>query len=276
MKSILHQWFPFAGMILLVSCSPEWKLAREYFATKPSTSVMILPAEFVFKTSHKEDIPEDTSGWQNWQADTALMNRSTFIQYLSDSIILESYINSMINEFSGLGFHVYLEDHADEFLFTGGRAYILNIAQIEVEEYYWDYYDSEELGGMVYSKTLTQEAVGIHFWLEFTQLNPRKEGRRLFYDLLELQDEVDGYFTESLFTGEVTYKYFISELEPSDIHSAFGVLGRIHAGYVMDFIMNQYIGEHLPPGRVQRYYLHFNRAEEKFEPASRDRFEVLE
>ena len=122
-------------VILSVSCSPERKLAKTFIESKPDISVLILPVDYVFKTNLKVDEIEDKKGMTDWQLDSALMANSVLLNDISDSAFLEIYVNSMIEEFERLGIKVYTESYLDSFLFIQTPAYILNIAQLEVEEF---------------------------------------------------------------------------------------------------------------------------------------------
>ncbi|MEZ5195931.1 MAG: hypothetical protein R2764_05905 [Bacteroidales bacterium] len=48
-----------------------------------------------------------------WQVDSARMANSLFLQDISDSVFLETFINSMILEFEKLGFTIYTEAYID-------------------------------------------------------------------------------------------------------------------------------------------------------------------
>jgi len=68
------------------------------------------------------------------------------MQYISDSAYLEHYLNTFITELRELGFSVYLDNSVDSFLRTQPQSYILNIPQIQLDEYYYPYSDSVYFG----------------------------------------------------------------------------------------------------------------------------------
>ena len=265
-----------ASLLSLTSCYPEWKLGKTFIDSKPDISVMILPADYVFKNNLKRDEIGDTAGLTNLEKDSLLLAKSLFLKDLSDSVFLESFINSMISEFDKLGLKVYMDNSSDSFLFFKSPSYILNIAQLQLEEGYHDYKDSDDFGGNTYYKAFQTNAVTFNSWLELTQLNPKKEGRKLFFVSETIADIVDGYFTENLLTGEIKYKYQVMEIDLDIIYYYCEVLGARYAGYTYDYLMNEYIRSHFPAGKKRHYYMHYNRPNNTLDPTFEERFELME
>ncbi|MCD4664517.1 MAG: hypothetical protein K8R68_04535 [Bacteroidales bacterium] len=263
-------------VILSVSCSAERKLAKTFIESKPDISVLILPIDYVFKTNLKVDEIEDKKGMTDWQLDSALMANSVLLKDISDSTFLETFINSMIEEFEKSGIKVYTESYLDSFLFIKTPAYILNIAQLEVEEFYTEHEDKEDLGDFTYYKSIDLNAINFNSWIELTRLNPKEEGRKVFFVSDGIEDIISGYFTENIFTGEVKYKYHISEIDIDIIYKYCKILGKRYAGYTYDYFMNEYITENFPAGTKRRYYMRYNRENKSLDPASRNRFVIME
>ena len=260
----------------LISCSVERKLAREFVESKPDISVLVLPLNTVLKNNIKRDAIGDTSNMDPWQVDSAAIANSLFLKGISDSAFLETYINSMFDEFDRLGIKVYDEPHLDSFLFIKTPAYILSIAQIELEEYYSIQEESEEFGDLVYHKDISLNGVSINSWFELTRLNPKEEGHELFYASEELSDFVDGYFSQNIFTGNVQFKYVKREMETDDIYRYCEILGKRYAGYAYDYFMNEYISDNFPLGKERRSFMRYNRENRTIDPAEDNRFIFLD
>ncbi len=256
----------------LSSCSPEWKLARTFIESKPDISLMIIPANYVFKVNLKRNELGDTSHMTQSQIDSVALAKSLFLKDISDSIFLTVFINSMIDEFTRLGFKVYTDNSIDTFLFIHSQAYLFNIAQIELDEHYLKHEDEESLGGYVYHKSMDLNAVTFDNWFELTQLNPKKEGRKLFFATETISDIIDGYFAENVFTGDVQYKYQKADIDVDIIYQYCELLGQRYAGYTYDYLMNQYIRENYPSGNKRRYYMRYNRPNNTLDPTSEDKF----
>ncbi len=268
--------FIFASILLLSSCYPEYKLAKSFIESKPDVSILILPGDYVFKKNLKKENIGDTIGMTSWEIDSARMTNSLFLKDISDSIFLETFINSMFIEFEKLGFTVYTENYLDTFLFFQKPAYILNIAQLEIEEYKKKFEDKGEVNGYVYHKSFDVDAVNFNSWFEISTLNTEKGGRKLFFASETIADIIHGYFTESLATGEIKYKYQTVNIDVDIIYRYAERLGQKYAGYTFDYIMNNYIANNYPSGSKRKYYMHYNRLNNTLDPTTDDRFELME
>ncbi len=262
---------------ILNSCSYDRKLARQFVESNPDISILVIPTNEIFKVNMKRDeLGDDTVDMDAWQIDSLLMAKSLFLKDISDSIFLEAYYNSFFDELDKLHIKTYTEDYIDSFLFIKSPAFLLNIAQIEVDEYIKEYSDSEDYNDFVYTKTLPLNAVSISTWFEISRLNNNKGSRRVFFSEDEVSDNVYGYFSENLFTGQVSYKYFLREMELDDIYRKCEDLGEKYAGYIFDYVMNSYISRNFPADRKRKYYMHYKRNINSFEPAYDNRFILME
>ncbi|MBN2175031.1 MAG: hypothetical protein JW731_12935 [Bacteroidales bacterium] len=261
---------------LLTSCYPEWKLSRAYIESKPDISILLLPVNFVFKSNLKVIEIGDTTGLTPFERDSLLMAKSIFLKDISDSIFLTTFINGMIEEFEALGFKVYLENLTDSFLFLQSPAYIFNIAQLQLEEHYSEFEDEAEYGDYVYHKKLDLNAITYNSWFEMNELNDPKSARKLFFSSETITDQITGYFTENLITGEVEYKYFESEIDLDIIYHYAGVFARRYAGYAFDYILNEHLNENWPPDKQRRFYMRYNRSNNTLDPAGDERFIEIE
>lgn len=262
----------FTFLILLSSCYPEYKLAKSYIDAEQDNSIMILPIDYLFKTNLKAIDIGDTSDMSEWEIDSTMLANSSILKEISDSVFLETFINSLIMEFEKLGFDVYTESYIDSFLFFQTPAYIFNIAQLELEEHEFEFQDSELIRGTEYYKKLQLNAITINSWLEISALNSDDEGRELFFADETIADIVDGYFGQNLISGNVKYNYRIIEMDAEIVYRYAEMLGRRYAGYTYDYLMNEYIKQNFPSNKKLRFYMHYNRENKTLDPADEDRF----
>ncbi len=263
-------------MIALTACYPEWRVARSYIDSDPEVSILILPTNYVFKKNLKVDELKQRDSLSNVQLDSAMMANSIFLRNISDSIFLENFVNSMIDEFMKLGYTVYTEQMLDSFLFVKTGAYILNIAQIELEEHYTVHEDKQEFDDYIYFKSVDLNAISYNFWFEMSAVNNDAEEHKLFYASETINDVVYGYFTENMFTGDIKYKYNISEIDEDIIYRYSAYFGRRFAGYTYDYLMNRYIEEHWPADKTLRFYMQYKRENNSLDPTINDRFMELD
>jgi len=267
-----------SGLILMMtSCSYDRKLAKQFVESNPDISILVIPTNDILKVNMKRDeLGDDTVDMDEWQIDSTLFTNSLFLKDISDSVFLETYYNSFFDELERLNIKIYTKDYIDSFLFVKSLAYQVVIAQIEVDEYVKEFKDSEEYDDFVYTKALPLNAVSINTWFEISRLNNDKDSRRLFYADDEVSDNAYGYFSENMFTGQVSYKYFLREMDVSDLYRKCEDLGERYADYIYDYIMNSYISRNFPPNRKRSYYMHYKRSINSFEPAYENRFILME
>jgi hypothetical protein len=263
-------------IFLLASCYPEYKMARSYIDSKPDVSILILPTNDVFKKNLKVIEENDSIEMTEMQKDSALMTNSSFLKNISDSIVLETFINSMIIEFEEFGFKVYTEGQLENFLFIKTPAYILNIAQIELEEHYSVHEDQQDMGDYTYYKSVDLNAISYNFWFELSELNNEKADTKLLYASETINDVIYGYFAQNMFTGEVKYKYNVTEIDLDVIYRYCSIFGERIAGYTFDYLMNKYIGENWPPDKNLRFYMQYKRQNNTLDPTINDKFVELE
>lgn len=261
----------------VTSCLPEQKVAATYVSNPLKVNLLVFPPEVIFKYNHKgESIPGFDTLCDACK-DSALWVTSRYVQHLNDSLLLETYMNNFISELRNFGFVVYLGDAIDSFLLRQEpQSYMLNLAQIQVDEYYYPLVDEEPFQDTVYYKRFDLNAIDFSNWFELSKMNPAgKTKKTTLYSSHSAFDSFDGNFLIDPWTSTVNYRYKIDTIAVSDINDMSSYLGKKHASYLYDYFMNQYIAQHLPAGEVLRYYYHFNRFKKSVTPTDLDRFEIL-
>jgi hypothetical protein len=276
MRKLLNSTLFFIVAFVVVACYPEYKLARSFIKADKDISILVLPTNYVFKENLKRSEAGDTSGLTGTQVDSLLMAKSILLKDLSDSIFLETFINSMMIEFEKLGFKVYNQSYLDSILFIKSPAYIFNIGQILMEEHYNKYKDQEMIGDYEYYKTIDQNALTFNFWFELGELNNEQQDPKLFFTSETINDLVTGYFIENPFTGSVKYKYNVSEIDLDIVYDYGAILGERYAGYTFDYLMNDYIQENWELYREPYFYMHYKRYNKTLDPAEEERFIEME
>lgn len=265
-----------SGFILaLTSCMPERKLAME-FAEKPEgMNILVFSPDYVFKYNHKgEEIPGFDS-LSETQQDSALWADSRFVQFLSDSVLLENYMNSFIGELRTLGFMVYLPSSLDSFMTDKPQSYMMNLAQIQLDEYLYPVEDEEPVDDTVYYKTFDLNAMDFSCWFELSKVNASKTKKTMLYSAHTAYDSFDGSFIIDPWTRNVRYKYRIDTLAVNDVYDMATYLGKKHASYLFDYFMNHYVAARLPEGENMFYYYHYDRQRRYVTPVEDERFEIL-
>lgn len=268
--------FSISLLLMLASCLPEKKLAREFVEKHPTFHLMVLAPDLLYKYNHKGEEIEGFDTLTVLGQDSALYAGSRYIRYVSDSIFLERYMNQFLDELRLLGFEVYLSASMDTFLKGNPQSYLLNVAQLQLDEYIYLHEDRQQTEDSIYYRAFPLNAVDFSAWFELSRINSDNSGKRLLYSTHTAVDDFDGYFYMDPWSMNVSYKYQHDTLTLEKVYEMASVIGRRHAGYLFDFFMNQYILFHLAPGSFIPYYYRYYRPGDQLIPTDDDRFEILE
>ncbi len=272
--------FLFLILVLLAigtgSCSVEQEIGKQFVQNAPGISIQLFTTNILYKNNHKgEDIPGFDSLTAD-QQDSALYYSSRFIQHVNDSAFLVAYINNFIDELRELGFKVYLDTALEKVLKAQNQAYMVNMAQVQLDEYYYPYEDEEQFGDSIFYKYIQLNAVDASSWFEVSKLNAEKPVRTILYSSFTATDALNGRFYNNPFSGAVAYTFKIDSLEMNDIHDLAVYSGKKDASYLFDFFMNQYIAYHMPGGEEPAGKFHYNRFKKGIIQNDAEQFEVIE
>lgn len=252
-------WFVCIIAFSAISCSPERKLANQYLKEKTPGAILLIAPDFVYKNSFKipevknfESLPQATK-------DSIAFYTSDVLQYCDDSVYINRFMHSLNRGLTYFGFSVYYNQPADEFLSSGYESYIINIAQIQLEEYLDSIsddtsYDSESQNYM----SLFVTAININNWVELTKLNHEQSKARVLYNSQTITDDFTGTFAYYPETGRFSYNYTIDSLDIDKLYLASSELGFRYSQWLFDYIMNDYIRKNLPKSIQQEKFYTFD------------------
>ena len=267
-----------SGLLLLLcipSCTIERKLGKEFLTQAPQISIEVFTPETLYKFSHKgEKIPgfDSLSGPQQ---DSALFASSRYIRFVDDSTFLDKYVNSFIDELRAIGFRVFVDSNVDTILRTEPQAYVVNMSQVQLDEYIQPYEDSEPVGDTVFYKSFELNAVDVSSWFELNKYNAVKPVKTVLYSSFTASDGFTGNFILNNFNMNLQYRYKIDSLKLNDIYDLASFSGRRYANYLFDYFMNQYISYQMPEGMEILGYLHYSPSRKTFNFTDEEKFEVL-
>ena len=265
-------------LLIFSSCSIERKMAKEYIANDSTRSVLVIPPGYIFKKSLKEWEVESADKLDTGTLDSILLEKSLFLKYVDDSVFMDYYMSNYLAEIEALGFHVYREDSLIPFLSGNPESYIVNIAQLELEEYVMPIKEEEQFGEYIYTEVIDLNAINLNSWFEISRVNA-DEDKTLFFASHYLTDELEGFFKHYYFTGEVQFSYDVDTLLVDQIYKLAALAGHLYAGYTFDYLMNKYIDKQTREndlGRSDIFY-HYNRQNRYLGTVSeQDRFIPME
>jgi hypothetical protein len=275
-----HRYFFFLLILLTVltglqSCLPERKVAEPFLQAQLSIDLQVTPPGLVWKYNHKGETIDGFDSLSPQQQDSVLWDKSLYIQFISDSILLENYMNAFISELRLNGFNVSLNINADSSASGNPQSYVIEIAQMQLDEYLYPLEDEDAFLDTIYYKKFNLNAIDYSCWFELRKAFAENAKTTLLYDSKTAYDTFDGRFFNDPLTGTVRYKYSIDSLKIKDVYDMATYLGKQHAEYLYDFFMNQYIAKHLPEGLKMENYFHYDRIRKTFTPANENRFDIL-
>lgn len=262
--------------LLLGSCSVERRLAKDFYKNRQNTAVMVIPADFVYKRNLKAFEVKDSDWMDEKMLDSVLYARSIFMQHVSDSIFLEAYMNGLIKGLRNRGLKVYLQPDTDLFLEEPKDKFILNVAQLMLEEYVELLFDPEYDVEYSYIGDFFLNAVSLSSWLEISGVNENDPKTAVAFAEMTMRDQFDGRLRYFPFTGSVSYAYSVDSIRVDDIYTMATAAGSRYSSYLFDYLMNRYIDRNIPPNEVRNIYYRYDFNTGMLKQAYDERFEFIE
>jgi hypothetical protein len=263
-----------SGMLLIssifpvfTSCDIEKRMAVDYLQQRKSTAILLMGTTYLYKINKNSDSIPEFKKLTAYQKDSALFANSRFLKELDDSVLLESYLDAMAEELRQLKFSVYRESGLDSFLLLKSPAYIMNLAQAELEEYTIPFIDSKVYDDTLkYFRKFGLNAVNINCWFELTKLNSDSAAVVLF-STHSASDQVNGKFFRHPILFDVTYKYTMQRITSDEVVGLVTYSGKKDAGYLNDFLLNSELKRSLPNDYKMSTYWHYDRSKNTISPA---------
>lgn len=241
------------GLTILSSCTMERKLAMHFVQNEaPSHPVMLIPPEILYTFNMKAPPKGE---YEN--VDSALFFSSKYIQHISDSAFLENYFRSFAEQSKETGLDVYFPTDLESFLETERPAYIVRFAQMELAEDTANMGIEERIDYRPALRKVPYHTISLSTWFEISMKDSLQA--YTYFDEQFLADDIFGDFVHHLWSKDIEYEYEIIEMEQEDIYLFAQYMGKTHAKYLFDLMLNSYIWHQLPEERRKSFmYLHYN------------------
>jgi hypothetical protein len=276
-KRAQHIIIIFVLFSILASCTVERKLANDFIYLKDNISVLVIPPDQIFKTNIKTWEIDGFDQMVDWEQESALYDSSLFIKDVNDSIFFEKYFTSLQTELWEYGLNVFNEDEIIDFMAVNTPAYHVAVAQLEIEEDIYPYRAEEVFDDTVaYYEDFYLNNVNINSWYEISKLNDPLAVNNLLFASHFVMDALEGRFVNNIFTGEVKFKYDLTPMDIDQIYLLAEILGKKYAGYVFDYMLNEYVYRNIGNGIRPKTYFHYDKQARALYPAGEDRFIFME
>lgn len=231
----------------------ERKLALQFVETEaPDYPVMVVPPDILYTFNLKAPPP---GNYKN--VDSALFFSSKYIQHISDSLFLKKYFDSFAEQSKATGLDIFFPTDLDSFLNTEKPAYIVNYAQMELSEDTAIMKVEEKINYQLKNKYIPYSIISLGTWFEIS-MKDSLQGYT-YFDEQYLADEIFGEFVQHLWSQNIEYEYEIVKMENEDIYNFAQYMGKTHAQFFFDLMLNSYIWNKLPKERRKSFlYLHYN------------------
>jgi hypothetical protein len=229
----------FALFFLLASCSAERKLANKLSRETDKIAVMLITTDQIY--ADQMTIP-DVEGWDDMDPniqDSVRFASGRVVKDLSGDQYLNIFRQSYVKELSRYGIKVFGESELEGFHSWEGDAWLVNLAQVEVQESVDLVRDEEVVNGSLYAYDFPVTNVNIGSWFEVARMNASSDApMEVLFASYDISDDYQGYFTQNFVTGEVGYSLMTDTLNLEKFYKAIAFTGRLYAGYTFDHILN--------------------------------------
>lgn len=247
-------------LLHITACNPERRLANAFIKKTGPVAILLLAPDFSYKYSYKIPDIDNFDSLPVSAQDSLLFYNSRLLQYIDDSVFFSNYLFGLSSGLKADNMNPYFSDSAENFLSAQSEALILNLAQLQFEEYYDSIGDEASFGDVeLYSYELFITAVNVSSWFELSMVNNHDTSAVVLFTSSTLTDNFNGGFQYLPFSGEVKYNYTIDSLNTESIYSSAYTLGNIYSGYLFDYLMNEYIQKNLPPDYIAKYQYTYDR-----------------
>ena len=264
-----------AFILGLASCSVEQKLGRRYLKSAEQEALMIIPADFIYKTNLTHQEPDPVNLINQVAKDSVGFYQSTYLQFVSDSAFLELFYNTFLQELKSNGYRLFLPADSVQFNNERGSKWTINFVQLQLEEetvpYSEETYDPDD---NYYVKEYELTTFGMNTWIE-TALEGAESQQRLLYLSGYIEDEFLGGFKYNNWDDKMYFDNTVSRITYNDIYKMAEASGKKHAELLTDFLINDYIRRNMPQGATKRIILHYDQRFKTFTADVEERFEVL-
>ena len=247
-------------ILLLASCSPEHKLAKEYVKNHKGDRIIIIPTYELFKDNQTISY-NDSLKYSEEQFDSIAWVQSCYIQHVSDSVFISKFTNSLINELTREGFDVYVGDSSDLSLQLPGPKWVVRVAQLQLDENHtitpYEVYSEKVKGYEFEYADLRMNMLSLSSWFEASHAS--KGNKKVLYLEESIMDNRTHGFDFVLNKGNKGLQQNRDSLEMADVYKMADESGKKHAELLFDHFMNDYISENLPSGNKSEKYLYYDR-----------------
>ena len=242
MINIITRFLFFVAFVNVIfnSCTPEYFIVKN-FKESNNISVLILPCDVILKTNTTiVDLYPDFSKLPKALQDTIWNVNTKFLEKFPDSLLINSFYSNLIQQLKLTEVKIFSASEIDRFNTNDTNAYVLKIAQIEMEENNKKipYSQPIDYNSEVY-KEVEVKTLSLNVWFELYNASNDSVPMQVLYSSHVISDEVEGRFAQNM-NGNYDFKFKRKNIDTSDIVPLVNTASLKMSQYFYNHIINIY------------------------------------
>ena len=262
--------------IFIISCSLERKVAQSFVKNEKERSLLLFFPSEMIKTNLKAEQFKLLDSLALARNDSILPGKSLYLDELNDSVFLAQCKKSLIRELKLYGFRVYEISEIDDFIALKDSSYVLDLAQLEIEEGIYKVSSDEFMDVGYYTTDISINSINLNAWFELNRNQMPNERYPVLYASYYIHDEVIGNLIRQPKFSTPKFRYKTDSIDMEDIYKLAEFAGKKYAVNFYDYILNLYIQDHIPKDQTPVYYYHYHRNGKTLQTFYNDSFIEME
>jgi hypothetical protein len=255
-KTIFFSIFLWIILLLLPSCMPGYKVARQFIQHKDEIAVMIVPNNHTFLNYY----PFDEATYPDFPDESADIADSHLLKDTDTDQADRFFLMAITDHLMQYNIKVFGPDEFDQFLSHNGDRFIFTLAQTELIEYDRTFTDRALIDTILYQQNFLQRTMERNSWFEFVKVDEytNNTGMQVLYNTFFVSDEINGRFRYRAFTGEVYYEYSFTPLTVNDVYAFNHDTGTSTGRQIFEFLLNRHVKLNRAEGKKPPVYFRYN------------------
>jgi hypothetical protein len=194
------------------------------------------------------------------------------VQQINNHEFLRQYYSELAAELDKYGFRVYSDSTAYRFFSDSSKGYIVNLAQVELEEFYKSFTSGFMIDENGDSYQFDLDAVALNSWFEISCSNCDSGMMRVMFASCEKSSMAKARMKQHESTGDLYLGYDVTDMNMIDVYTLADIGAKQNASYIFDYAMNEYIARQMRLSIVKRYGLHYDSKKKKIRRAGDKKF----
>lgn len=256
MKRTLFSILTIVSALLMASCISSGEMASEYFNNLPKGKdgipakiYVCLPTSVIHTNQNLNQI-EGFSYLSAHVQDSIIMANTKFLNQVDDRVFLQQFSDNLLYHLRRTGVTVTVVDNADELPAPDTKTFVLNIPQIEAEEFIKkSRSEFMEKNGTYYHYDYDLNGFSTNVWYLFGKTDSSGD---VYYKGFETMDSFRGQVDE-LKNKKATVTGKFTRISLNDIYNTAATAGKKSAVLFVEKIVNDYLASQ---GRNDKYFVY--------------------